>query len=380
MLHVANQIDMIGVLANAGMIWSFRSMGHFLVGNIVLGVIEGLLLAMVFRSSKRRAIGLMIGANYVSAVFGGFASMGVFLALEALIPSGGYIRWMPRVLGAAVAFSFLITIVLEWPSAAKLTGAPQRAWRRTLVPLVGVHLLTYPLLAVWYWSAADLSLYTDSKQDHTLSFIDPDVAKQFWVYSIDSSDNSLYRVRPNGTERERVIALPAGGTARRTLFLWTAGQEEASNRRMQTVDLWMLSNAPSDRRCTKLLSEISTRASLAPELVKMAWSDVTLVVSMRGRFHPTDLREPSDRDWMPVGGVEFRKGSSNEILRSYLFHRWYRGDDMDAWGPIMLKGGLVVRPVRFENPVSRSEIMVMDLDKRVFGVLKGESPVVVFEK
>jgi hypothetical protein len=57
--------------ANAGTPLMWAGMLHLTLGNALIGIGEGLLIARVFQLPKRRCIGWMIAANYLSAWVGG---------------------------------------------------------------------------------------------------------------------------------------------------------------------------------------------------------------------------------------------------------------------------------------------------------------------
>ena len=60
-------------LANVGTPLLWVGTFHLLIGNALIGLGEGLLLARWFKAPKQRAIQIMIGANYFSMIVGLFA-------------------------------------------------------------------------------------------------------------------------------------------------------------------------------------------------------------------------------------------------------------------------------------------------------------------
>src|SRR5262249_284540 len=57
-------------LANVGTPLMWASAAHLVLGNAIIGLLEGLLLSGLFKLRAARAIGLMIAANYFSAWVG----------------------------------------------------------------------------------------------------------------------------------------------------------------------------------------------------------------------------------------------------------------------------------------------------------------------
>jgi hypothetical protein len=58
------------ILANAGTPLMWVQMIHLAFGNLLLGIIEGVILKLAFKTKLPRAVGLMILANYASWIIG----------------------------------------------------------------------------------------------------------------------------------------------------------------------------------------------------------------------------------------------------------------------------------------------------------------------
>ena len=66
----------IAAHANAGTPLMWATMLHLFFGNAIIGILEGLLLAVFFRLPKGKTIFLLIAANYASAWLGGLFIIG----------------------------------------------------------------------------------------------------------------------------------------------------------------------------------------------------------------------------------------------------------------------------------------------------------------
>ena len=99
------------LLANVGTALMWASGLHILLGNIILGLLEGLFLAKFFKVSKKQAVGFMILANCFSAWFGmeffvDYLSQNIELTIENVK------HWLRVFWWAA----FGITLLAEFPS------------------------------------------------------------------------------------------------------------------------------------------------------------------------------------------------------------------------------------------------------------------------
>ncbi|MBR6464107.1 MAG: hypothetical protein IKS81_02315, partial [Verrucomicrobia bacterium] len=64
--------------ANAGTPLMWATLLHLFIGNLLIGIFEGYLLAKFFKLSKLRSIILLIIANYISMWLGGILLLGLF--------------------------------------------------------------------------------------------------------------------------------------------------------------------------------------------------------------------------------------------------------------------------------------------------------------
>ncbi|MGE5294178.1 MAG: hypothetical protein ACM3VT_05065 [Solirubrobacterales bacterium] len=80
--------------ANAGTALMWAGTLHLLVGNLIVGLIEGILLAQVFRLSKWKCIGLLILANYFSAWCGFFIAIPLAHALPMGLRNAWPLLWL----------------------------------------------------------------------------------------------------------------------------------------------------------------------------------------------------------------------------------------------------------------------------------------------
>jgi hypothetical protein len=145
----------LSVLADAGTPLMWAGMLHLVFGNLIIGIFEGSILAVVFKLRKPLCILVMIPANYFSAWVGG-----LFLNHEitAVLPFTLYNAW--HWIWVMVFFTYLMTLVLEWPFVFFCFRKVENRLKKSLQGNVLVNTLSYVLLFSWYWLASGTSLYT----------------------------------------------------------------------------------------------------------------------------------------------------------------------------------------------------------------------------
>lgn len=168
--------------ANAGTPLMWASILHLLLGNLFIGLLEGFLLAKLFNVSRKRAVELLILANYFSAWMGGILVVG---GISSLIPMDLNNAW--GLFWLLVVLTYVITLLFEFPFVAFVfRGDP--LWRKKAVrgSLV-IQTLSYTILFGWYWMASGTSLYTKTKVVDLSSISMPERVLMYYI-SIDDGD------------------------------------------------------------------------------------------------------------------------------------------------------------------------------------------------
>ncbi len=160
LLFVVLMVIPAAVWADAGTPLMWASMIHLVVGNAVLGCIEGLILAWVFGLKKAKTLSLMVVANYFSMLVG----MGAITGLGSVIV-GEYLG--EQILFYALAFvwcmlgvSFLLTIILELPFCWIIMGEKENRFQLSFKASLIAQVVSYILLVPMYWLASGTSLLT----------------------------------------------------------------------------------------------------------------------------------------------------------------------------------------------------------------------------
>jgi hypothetical protein len=111
---------------------------HFLVGNLLLGCLEAFLLTSWFKTPNRRTFGLMIAANYLSAIayFPLAGILGSVFSIDALV--------------AALGIALLFTVIIEAPFVLLCFPDDAVETKRWMTAHALVQVLSYSLLVGFY--------------------------------------------------------------------------------------------------------------------------------------------------------------------------------------------------------------------------------------
>lgn len=328
-----------------------------LYGAAFIGLLEGFVVARVFRASVWRSLLAMLAANYVSM----FA--GVSLR-HLVVPHLAFLTLDRTLVSLAVigAGFFVLAVLVEWPFLLwPLQKHRARAWQAFKGSLLA-QLSSSLLLAGLYWTTSDFSLLVRTKQSADFSFCKSPAAT---VYYVALDDGHLWRRTLDGSPAELVQKLPR---RRADAFLYAAPTPEK-----RTVDLWLS----------------ATRKEGTPLLVKAEFAqNATLLPRLRpGKEKPGGLPFETDQparlrdhrgaqDWIVSlaheHGEKFRarNATTNEAFELGMetpFFSWH------ATHAALLADNQAI--VEF-GP----QLLLLDLDtRRVAVVARGTGPCVVFD-
>ncbi|MFO1477891.1 MAG: hypothetical protein U1F98_14750 [Verrucomicrobiota bacterium] len=171
--------------ADAGTPLMWAGMAHLVVGNAMIGLGEGLLLAWLFSAPKVKSTAVMIFANYASAWFGGFFLRGAIVQALPLDLNNAW-KWF----WVMVVLTYCMTVLLEWPFIAWCFRGKPDWFRRSVRASVVLQSASYVLLFGWYWMASGTSLYT---RMNIVSPSDLSLPGSVQVYFIGPKDGKVYR-------------------------------------------------------------------------------------------------------------------------------------------------------------------------------------------
>lgn len=171
--------------ANAGTPLMWAGMLHLTIGNLVLGIAEGLAVSLIFKLRKLRAVGIMILANYCSAFVGGVFVRGhIIRTVDIHLDNAWAFLWL------MVGVTFLLTLLLEYPFVLACFRGKSKRWRHSLYALLAVQAVSYLLLFGWYWGASGMSAVRDCELVPVAELKPP---MDLLVYYISPRDGKVYR-------------------------------------------------------------------------------------------------------------------------------------------------------------------------------------------
>jgi S-formylglutathione hydrolase FrmB len=196
--------------ANAGTPLMLLTFAHLIFGNAIIGLVEGLLLWLMFRKSAHgAAVPLMIAANYLSAFVGlaFLVSVSAPLVTSFLLPADPTraLAELPEAVRTAawVAYpaAYVLTVVLEWPFVFVALKPRSRRVLTALGASVVLQAASYAVLVPLYLSAATVTLDRDVSINSDVVTNTHDNA---WIYFLDNEQSTLKRIRINGEQLEPV--------------------------------------------------------------------------------------------------------------------------------------------------------------------------------
>lgn len=171
-------------LADVGTPLVWGTAFHLFLGNALLGLAEGWLLARVFGLAVRRCAWWMIIANYLSAWIGVALTGFLFARYATDIYSGLRVTWM------LVAGTYLLTLIIEWPCVAACFRGTRRWVKDSIKGSFLVQSASYLCLFGGYWLLSATSLYTRMQVVSPEQMSAPHGVVLFFI---SSADGDVYR-------------------------------------------------------------------------------------------------------------------------------------------------------------------------------------------
>lgn len=225
--------------ANAASFFTYKTTLHLFIGNGILGLFEGLLIAKVFKTRKTRAILFMIGANYFSAWIGflGLLWLGsqfkIALSILVTVNNIYYFVWLLFLVAC------FVTVILEWPFCLFTLWQKNKRSKQALYASLLAQGLSYILLLIFnspfghFCGSPHGKRYVDFAPVKT--FVDTNDAT---IYFISASDGDLYQVKLDGSSKKKIATLDVTNPEMRLVAksdsesgLWTLCVQERPIRR-----------------------------------------------------------------------------------------------------------------------------------------------------
>jgi hypothetical protein len=172
---------------------------HLVLGNLLIGLLEGFLLAVCFDLPIKKATVLLILANYFSAWVGGvILPIRIAWSFSLDLYNTWHFFW------AMVIFTYLMTLVLEFPFVALILRKEPNWLKKSIWGSLIIQTISYTLLFGWYWRASGTSLYTETEVVPLSALSLPE---KVLLYFIASDDRDVYAMNLNATGKRKVSEL-----------------------------------------------------------------------------------------------------------------------------------------------------------------------------
>ena len=322
---------------------------HLLIGNALIGIVEGLALALLFRQRRIACVPIMIAANYFSAWVSGLVLIPAIVGRLDLDLYNAW-HWLWRM----VVVTYFLTLLLEWPFVAVCLRKTRGWLRKSVWGCLAVQSASYAVLFGWYWAASRAGLYTD------LDVVRPSaisVPKNAVLYYIAESDGDVYAWDPGKGETRRVLELKSFVPSDRLLL---RESRTAAGRWDLIAESGDADPNPSER---VVCADLRCIAAEPPGTLLRPGGDVP-------RFRADKSGWEFRFGWMAGGlyGVNTADGRTLDVSLETVFVRWPVGY------PTQLPNGQVV----FQ--LGRNQICLLDPDERKVALLaKGRGPVVAMK-
>jgi hypothetical protein len=171
---------------------------HLVFGNALIGLLEGQLLATIFKCSKCKSILILIAANYLSAWAGGFIVASHLPSLVDITIENIQLWFL-----AFVVIAFVATLLLEFPFFWCALGKRKRRLRRAITATIVVNAISYTLLFGWYWMASGTSIMSDLE---VVPESEMQLTESYTLYYISRSDDAICRMELGDLNSKQRIA------------------------------------------------------------------------------------------------------------------------------------------------------------------------------
>lgn len=343
-------------LADVGtpLIWAQCS--HLFLGNAVIGLIEGLLIAALFKTGRRRAIAGMVMANYTSML------VGVLLfnqwALERLGDFFGKSAPLSLTVENAVSYHVVVivllaifTAIVEWPFCYLIFRPQPKPLSRSVKGCLLAQFVSYVMLCACYMPISYASVVTRTTLADPASFAQ---ARDAWIYFISPADGDVWKIHLDGAARTRVCAAGIDDRDASLFFRPTAD-----------CSAWDLRTWSPGRR---ELEECARTSNLAvdPALPDEAGQQFDNARSFERSGLPMYIEQPPPQswrvrapyDWPEIGltATNLQTGQKLHLAMATPLLRWL------SFRPVVLPGDQVVYQLG-------DQIVLLDLNERKLGLI-----------
>lgn len=294
--------------ANAGTPLMWAGLIHLTIGNLLIGIGEGLVLGFLFRISKLKSIGIMIVANYFSAWWG-------YLFLKILNPFINHsitINEIHIFMWIAYGIAFLFTLFAEMPFVLLAMRKKKNVIRSTLIASLVIQSISYSGIFYWYWGSSYDSVFRNAQITHSYQTQHP----KSIVFFI-GEDQDVYEMCLDGSGLKKVFT-PLKKQDLMKLYLHKT--KEGANLCLSSLDNFYTER---EENCIVIKKNI-----LPTDQINALDIEEQFMVETEA----IDYRKQHERKWTIYTGFWAAQGLrfwNNETEKSYyisletLFAQWY---------------------------------------------------------
>lgn len=175
--------------ANVGTPLMWVGMFHLFIGNLLLGVGEGIFLAKLTKTPVRKSWNVMVLANYISAWVGcALFSFWLSRFVDVTLNHVWWVFWL------AVFIAYCLTILFEFPFVWFLLRKQENSLKGSIKASLWVQTVSYLILFSLYY----MSSFTDLYSDNTIVDVPGlNLPGEVDVYYIGADDGDVYKVSLN---------------------------------------------------------------------------------------------------------------------------------------------------------------------------------------
>lgn len=153
------------ILANAGTALMWMPIIQLILGNIIIGIIEGFFTALIFKTKWIRSILIMIAGNYVSWLIGnGLITVFQTYLIDSLFNlKSVFALWI-----ISLVILFFLTVLIELPFFRWTFAKNERNWSKPWKLTLILNAFTYAAMIMFYLSASKYNFFTDLKINQSL--------------------------------------------------------------------------------------------------------------------------------------------------------------------------------------------------------------------
>ena len=182
---------------------------QLLGGNLVIAALEAKVIRWWFRPQQRKisVFGIMVLSNYCSTLLGIGIVMLFGYPFQAIVPrlvGENALYVLPWALIAVFLIACGATLLVEWPFCMWAVGPRKRRFAASVKAALASQIVSYLALLALTLLLSNFTLATSIRADRGIVSRAPDIAT---IYYLSNDDGSLWKVRLNGSGREKIKTL-----------------------------------------------------------------------------------------------------------------------------------------------------------------------------